>query len=116
VDESPIPVQDGHNEKGIRTGYHWVYHAPLIKAVLFDYCPGRSEKFPIVVLKNLKGTLQTDGYVAYDKLAHEGAHHTPGLHGACPSQVRAGLDQRQGPCGTRLEQDRSTLQDRAIVR
>lgn len=71
VDESPIPVQDGHNEKGIRQGYHWVYHAPLIKAVLFNYCPGRSEKFPIDMLKNFQGTLQTDGYVGYDKLAQK---------------------------------------------
>jgi transposase len=69
VDESPIPVQDDHNEKGIRKGYHWVYHAPLMKAVLFDYCPGRSETFPADVLKDFRGTLQTDGYAAYEKLA-----------------------------------------------
>jgi transposase len=71
VDESPIPVQDDHNAKGIHTGYHWVYHAPLIKAVLFNYCPGRSEKFPLEVLRNFQGTLQTDGYVGYDKLAQK---------------------------------------------
>ncbi len=69
VDESPIPVQDAHNEKGIRKGYQWVYHAPLMKAVLFDYCPGRSETFPIDVLGDFQGTLQTDGYAAYEKLA-----------------------------------------------
>jgi len=71
VDESPIPVQDDHNEKGIRKGYHWVYHAPLSRTVLFDYRPGRSEEFPIEVLKDFQGTLQTDGYVAYDKLAQK---------------------------------------------
>lgn len=69
VDESPIPVQDDHNAKGIHTGYHWVYHAPQLKAVLFNYCPGRSEKFPINMLKDFQGTLQTDGYAGYDKLA-----------------------------------------------
>jgi transposase len=46
-----------------------VYHAPLIKAVMFDYRPGRSEQFPIEVLKDFQGTLQTDGYVGYEKLA-----------------------------------------------
>ena len=69
VDESPIPVQDDHNDKGIRKGYHWVYHAPLAKAVLFDYRPGRSAEFPSEVLKDFHGALQTDGYAGYEKLA-----------------------------------------------
>jgi len=69
VDETPIPVQEDHKEGSLRKGYHWVYHAPLSKAVLFDYRPGRSEKFPIEVLKDFQGTLQTDGYVGYEKLA-----------------------------------------------
>lgn len=69
VDETPIPVQDDHKEGSLRKGYHWVYHAPLSKAVLFDYRSGRSEKFPIEVLKDFQGTLQTDGYVGYEKLA-----------------------------------------------
>ncbi|MEI2422550.1 transposase, partial [Arthrospira platensis SPKY2] len=69
VDESPIPVQDNHHEKGIRKGYHWVYHAPQSRTVLFDYRPGRSEKFPVDMLKDFQGTLQTDGYVGYEKLA-----------------------------------------------
>jgi transposase len=71
VDESPIPVQDDHNAKGIHTGYYWVYHAPQLKAVLFNYCPGRSEKFPIDMLKDFQGTLQTDGYSGYDKFAQQ---------------------------------------------
>ena len=69
VDESPIPVQDNHHEKGIRKGYHWVYHAPQSRTVLFDYRPGRSERFPVDMLKDFQGTLQTDGYVGYEKLA-----------------------------------------------
>lgn len=69
VDETPIPVQTDHKEGALRKGYHWVYHAPLSKAVLFDYRSGRSEKFPIEVLADFRGTLQTDGYVGYEKLA-----------------------------------------------
>ena len=69
VDESPIPVQDNHQENAIRTGYHWVYHAPLIKAVLFDYRPGRSAVFPTGMLGHFAGALQTDGYGGYEKLA-----------------------------------------------
>ncbi len=71
VDESPIPVQDDHNAKGIHTGYYWVYHAPQKKAVLFNYCPGRSQKFPLDMLKDFHGALQTDGYVGYDKLMQQ---------------------------------------------
>jgi len=69
VDESPIPVQDNHRRKAPRTGYHWVYHAPLIKAVLFDYQSGRSATFPTAVLQDFHGALQTDGYAGYEKLA-----------------------------------------------
>jgi transposase len=69
VDESPIPVQRDHQEGSWRTGYHWVYHAPLVKAVLFDYRPGRSAAFPIEVLKDFQGAMQTDGYGGYEQLA-----------------------------------------------
>ncbi len=69
VDESPIPVQQDHQEGSLKRGYHWVYHAPLTKTVLFDYRPGRSAEFPTDVLKDFHGTLQTDGYAGYEKLA-----------------------------------------------
>ena len=69
VDESPIPVQHDHQEGSLRRGYHWVYHAPLTKAVLFDYRPGRSAVFPAELLGDFNGTLQTDGYAGYEKLA-----------------------------------------------
>jgi transposase len=73
VDESPIPVQRDHQEGSLRTGYHWVYHAPLIKAVFFDYRPGRSAEFPAEILSDFQGALQTDGYGGYEKLvAREG--------------------------------------------
>lgn len=69
VDESPIPVQHDHQEGSLRKGYHWVYHAPLIKAVLFDYRPGRSAEFPAEMLADFHGALQTDGYAGYEKIA-----------------------------------------------
>lgn len=68
VDESPIPVQSDHNEEGIRTGYHWVYHGPLARTVLFDYQAGRAARFPDEVLKDYSGALQTDGYGGYNKV------------------------------------------------
>jgi transposase len=89
VDESPIPVQGDHQEGALRTGYHWVYHAPLIKAVLFDYRPGRSAEFPAEVLKDFQGTLQTDGYAGYEKIAQrEGINAL-----ACMAHARRKFDQ-----------------------
>ncbi len=73
VDESPIQVLD-KAKKGLpagkagktHRGYHWVYHSPLEKTVLFDYRDGRSREGPSQLLKNFKGYLQSDGYIVYD--------------------------------------------------
>ena len=68
ADESPIPVQDSNHKGATHTGYHWVYHAPLAKMAVFDYRPSRSKEGPTLFLKNFQGTLQTDGYTAYNEL------------------------------------------------
>ncbi len=68
ADESPIAVQSNQKPGATHTGYHWVYHAPLIKLVAFDYQPSRSRQGPEVFLEKFKGQLQTDGYTAYNKL------------------------------------------------
>jgi transposase len=67
-DESPIPVQDNHKAGTTHTGYHWVVHAPEIRAVLFAYHPGRAAKFPDEMLASFSGALQTDGYAGYNNL------------------------------------------------
>ena len=54
-------------------GYHWVYHAPGQKQVLFDYPTGRGREGPEELLKNYKGYLQTDGYLVYDAFARRQA-------------------------------------------
>lgn len=68
ADESPIGVQDSHQQKATHTGYHWVYHAPLAKLVAFHYQPSRSREGPRIFLEDFQGTLQTDGYAAYNQL------------------------------------------------
>lgn len=105
VDESPIPVQDGHNAQGIRKGYQWVYHAPLAKAVLFDYRPGRSAEFPAEMLGGFHGTMQTDGYAGYEKLAaREGI--TPL---ACMAHARRKFEQALGNDKVRAEHAMRTI-------
>lgn len=66
VDETPIPVLDKQKKGKTHRGYHWIYHSPLEKTVLFDYNIGRSREGPTKFLENFKGYLQTDGYNVYE--------------------------------------------------
>lgn len=68
ADESPIKVQDSHKKGSLHTGYHWVFHAPVQGLVLFEYAKSRAAKVPEHILQEFKGTLQTDGYSAYQNL------------------------------------------------
>jgi transposase len=67
VDESPIQVLDKELKGKTHRGYMWVFRAPVSKLVFFHYHPGRDKNFPKEQLKNFKGYLQTDAYVAYDQ-------------------------------------------------
>ncbi|EDP94194.1 IS66 family transposase [Kordia algicida OT-1] len=69
ADESPIKVQDNHKKGSLHTGYHWVFHAPVDGLVLFKYDSSRSAKVPKDFLQQFSGTLQTDGYKAYQNLS-----------------------------------------------
>ncbi|SMO94983.1 Transposase [Saccharicrinis carchari] len=64
-DETPIPVLTDKKPGSTHQGYHWVYHSPERKAVFFDYNESRGRAAPENILKDFKGTLQTDGYVGY---------------------------------------------------
>jgi transposase len=72
ADESPIGVQDSHKKGALHTGYHWVYRAPVKGLVLFKYHHSRERKAPEEILKIFSGTLQTDGYQAYQNMKTEG--------------------------------------------
>lgn len=66
ADETPIKVLDKDKKGTTHRGYHWVYHAPNEKLVLFDYREGRGREGPNEILKDFKGHLQTDGYAVYN--------------------------------------------------
>lgn len=66
ADETPIKVLDESKKGTTQQGYYWVYHNSHDKLVLFDYRQGRGREGPDDILKDFKGYLQTDGYVAYD--------------------------------------------------
>jgi transposase len=67
ADESPIGVQDF-----LHTGYQWVYRSPIERLVLFKYHPSRERKAPENMLKDFSGSLQTDGYQAYQNMRTKG--------------------------------------------
>ena len=66
ADETPVKVLDDTKKGTTHQGYYWVYHNSHDKLVLFDYRQGRGREGPDDILKDFKGYLQTDGYVAYD--------------------------------------------------
>lgn len=73
ADETPLPVLTEDKKGSTHRGYFWVYYDPLRKLVCFDYRKSREKAGPIDFLKAFKGSLQSDGYSAYnefDKLDH----------------------------------------------
>ena len=68
---APIPVLTNDKPGATHKGYHWVYHNPLEKIVLFDYQKSRGREGPDELLKNFSGHLQTDGYQAYNNLKNQ---------------------------------------------
>ncbi|MFV1977502.1 MAG: IS66 family transposase, partial [Candidatus Scalindua sp.] len=65
ADETPTKVLDKQKKGKTHLGYHWVYHSPLKRMVVFDYQKGRSKEAPRSMLDEFKGYLQTDGYKVY---------------------------------------------------
>jgi transposase len=67
TDDTPVKVLDKSLEGTTRKGRFWPYlgdqHHP---AVVFDYTPTRERAGPEKFLKNYRGYLQADAYVAYD--------------------------------------------------
>lgn len=66
-DETPMPVKSSHKKGALHKGYFWVYRAPKLLAVFFDYHKGRGNKCPKEFLQCFQGALQTDGYAAYEQ-------------------------------------------------
>jgi hypothetical protein len=84
ADETPIRVLTPEKPGSSHKGYYWVYHNPPERLVLFDYQKGRDQGGPRAVLENFTGTLQTDGYAAYNHFGER-----PGITlSACMAHVR----------------------------
>lgn len=77
ADESPVKVMriDGDKIKNGKKTYMWVYrnspHTAKNPIILYDWQPSRKTDHPRDFLKAYSGTLITDGYQVYHKLADE---------------------------------------------
>ena len=85
ADETPVAVQmrdrRGHNHQA----YLWQYSRPG-GAVVFDFRLGRGREGPKQFLGKFSGILQTDGYIAYEKVGGPGM-----VHAGCWSHARRGF-------------------------
>jgi len=66
ADETPIPVLTKDKPGATHKGYLWVYRDVIDKLILFEYQKTRSREGPQKILNDFTGTLQTDGYTAYN--------------------------------------------------
>ncbi len=88
VDETPIQVLDKTKKGKTHRGYYWIYHSPIEKSVFFDYRDGKSREGPLLLLKEFKGYLQTDGFTVYEYIAKRKEI----IHLNCMAHARRGFD------------------------
>lgn len=69
-DETTLKVLDKDKKGTTHLGYIWAYHDPLGKQTLFKYEASRAGKYPLDMLKDFTGYLQTDGYAGYNGLSN----------------------------------------------
>ena len=67
ADETPTPCQSERTKGRNHQAYIWEFSRPG-GPVVFDFRMGRGREGPEEFLRHFEGTLQCDGYAAYDKL------------------------------------------------
>jgi len=90
VDETTAPVLDPGRGR-TKTGYFWAlarddrpWGGGDPPAVVYSYAPGRGNEHAAALLKDFRGILQTDAYVAYKKV-----ERPPGEDGTSEGVIRA---------------------------
>lgn len=107
ADETTIRVQDKNKKGKTHLGYYWVYRAPDLNLVLFDYRKGRSREGPVDSLKGFTGYLQSDGYGVYDYFGN-----VPGITlVSCWAHTRRNFFEAQGNDAQRCAYVLSRIQE-----
>lgn len=94
ADETTIKVQDNETPGKCHTGYLWGFLGPPNK-VWFHYAPSRAGTVPKEILKDFKGTIQTDAYAGYNKVLIPGQC----VRIACLAHVRRKFIEAQSSAG-----------------
>lgn len=101
ADETPVRFMEPDQKKGKTTqGYLWVIGKPG-SDVVFDWQLSRAHKHATDLLKGFEGTLQSDGYQAYDRFATD---HENIVRVACWAHVRRKFveAEREAPQAVRM--------------
>jgi transposase len=85
ADETPVDVQIHDRRGSNHQAYLWQYGRPG-GSVVFEFQMGRGRAGPKRFLEGFEGTLQTDGYIAYEKVGGPKM-----VHAACWAHARRGL-------------------------
>lgn len=65
ADETTLKYLHDVGKGKASNGWLWVFLAPEVKLILFEFHPGRGQDVPKEVLKDFKGVLQTDALSSY---------------------------------------------------
>jgi transposase len=85
ADETPVDVQMHDRSGSNHQAYLWQYGRPG-GSVVFEFQMGRGRAGPKQFLEGFEGVLQTDGYIAYEKVGGPKM-----VHVACWAHARRGL-------------------------
>ncbi len=85
ADETPVDVQTHDRGGSNHQAYLWQYGRPG-GSVVFEFQMGRGRAGPKQFLEGFEGVLQTDGYIAYEKVGGPKM-----VHAACWAHARRGL-------------------------
>ncbi|HEX4119051.1 MAG TPA: IS66 family transposase [Verrucomicrobiae bacterium] len=100
ADETTVPVQTGEKTGRNHRAYIWEYGQPG-GPVVFEFQMGRGRDGPEKFLRGFRGTLQCDGYAAYDQLG-EGIVYAGCVAHARRGFVEAGKLAPQNPLPTEI--------------
>jgi len=65
ADETPLKYVNDVGKGKASRGWLWVFLAPELKLILFEFHPSRRQEVPQEILTDFKGTLQVDGLSSY---------------------------------------------------
>lgn len=91
ADETPVRVQKGPEGRP-KDAYFWVYRAPESGEILYDFRMGRGGEGPADILRDFRGTLQTDAYVGYDAVVRQNTLVSAGCMAHCRRKFHEALE------------------------